>query len=228
MKILVIGYQRSGTTLLRRLIRLHPDVIHILHEKRILRHGKNKKQILKYVKNFSECKNCTMTNTWGEKVPFYGSTGGIGSAYCKKWVKTFGNEARIIYIVRHPLDIAISNVKMARSKAKSVSKLVKILQNIYPSTFEDLKYHQNVVEKMMIISFETLVTKPEESLKRIFEFCNLNTDDKIVKRIAGAKKKQLRYFDGINSDRAFAYKKQGYDDSGIDYESVREYESIVF
>jgi len=228
MKILVIGYQRSGTTLLRRLISLHPDVIHMIHEKRILRHGKNKQQIMNYVNHFPECKKCTLQNTWGEKVPFYDNTGGMGSAYCKRWVNMFGKDARIIYIIRHPLDIAISNVKMKKSKARSVPKLTNILQRIYPQTFETLRNRPDVLKKMMIISFETLVTKPDESLKRIFDFCGLRTDDDIIQRIAGSKKKQLRYFDGINSKRAFSYKKEGYDDSDIDYDSVRKYEHIIF
>ncbi len=152
----------------------------------------------------------------------------MGSAYSKRWVAAFGKEARIIHIVRHPLDIAISNVKMKKSKAKSVPKLAKILQRVYPNIFEAMRDRPDVLKKMMIISFETLVTKPDESLMRIFKFCGLRTDDDIIKRIAGSKKKQLRYFDGINSDRAFAYKKEDYDDSDIDYDSVRKYEDITF
>ena len=222
MKILVVGYQRSGTTLLRRLIGLHPDVVTMLHEKKLLNHGKNKKNILKYVNKYSG--KCTMENNWGEKVPFYGKTSIL--SYCKKWIKIFGDEARVIHIIRHPIDVAISNVKMNKSPAKSFSKAVNLYNNVYPN-FLDIIEKSDERNKTFIISFETLVYKPKETMVEVFKFCNLRSDEKIINKIISSKKDKLRYFDGINSDRAFSYKKEGYDDSKIDYEKIRRYERII-
>jgi len=223
MKILVVGYQRSGTTLLRRLIGIHPDVVGIIHEKRILKSGKTKKDILKFVNKFSDKYN--EKNNWGEKVPFYGNASIV--TYCKKWIDIFGKESRIVHIVRHPLDVAISNVKMTRSPARSVDKAVDLYNKIYPRILENMESDEVFKNKMIVISFETLVQKPKESLTKILKFCNLKADEKTVQTIASAKKDKLRYFDGINAKRAFSYKKEGHNDSKIDYERVRKYERII-
>jgi hypothetical protein len=223
MKILVIGYQRSGTTLLRRLIGLHPDVAAMIHEKRILNHGKEKKKVLEYVSKIS--KSCKENNNWGEKVPFYGTASIL--SYCKKWIKVFGDEAIIVHILRHPVDVAISNVKMKRSPARSVEKGVELYKKVYPKILEETEKTDELMKKTIVISFETLVMNPKESLSKIFAFCKLRNDKKIVENISSAKRNALRYFDGINVDRAFSYKKSKHKNIKVDYGRVRKYEEII-
>lgn len=222
MKILVVGYQRSGTTLLRRLIGLHPDVVAMLHEKKILNRGSDKKKALAYANRFS--KKCNLDNNWGEKVPFYGNASIL--SYCKKWIKVFGDEARIVHIVRHPVDVAISNVKMKRSPARSVEKAVKLYEKVYPKILKQTEQNDVLNKKTIVISFETLVTDPKKTMSKIFAFCKLRNDEKIIENISSAKKDALRYFDGINSDRAFSYKKSKHKDIKIDYDKVRKYERL--
>jgi hypothetical protein len=220
MKILVVGYQRSGTTLLRRLIGLHPDVVCMIHEKRILKYGKDKNKILNRVKRFS--KKCELNNNWGEKVPFYGNASIL--SYCKKWIDVFGDEARIVHIVRHPIDVAISNVKMGRSPARSVEKAIKLYEKVYPKILKVTEDTEVLRKKTIIISFETLVMNPKRTMTNIFAFCKLRNDKKIIERVSSAKKDQLRYFDGINSDRAFSYKNSKHKNIEVDYDNVRKYE----
>lgn len=223
MKILVVGYQRSGTTLLRRLIGLHPDVSAMIHEKKVLRHGKDKKSVLKYVKRIS--KSCKENNNWGEKVPFYGNASIL--SYCKKWINIFGDEARVVHIVRHPVDVAISNVKMKKSPARSVDKAVNLYNKVYPKILKKIEETDEFRKKTIVVSFETLVTNPKEVLTDIFAFCKLRNDEKIIEVISSAKKDSLRYFDGINSDRAFSYKKSEHKDIKVNYDNVRKYERII-
>jgi hypothetical protein len=222
MKILVIGFQRSGTTLLRRLIGLHPDVVSMMHEKKILKHGKSKKDVLIYVNKIS--KKCKIDNTWGEKVPFYGNDSIL--SYCKKWINIFGDEARIVHIIRHPIDVAISNVKMKKSPARSVEKAIKLYEKVYPKLLKEIEEIDTVRKKTIVVSFETLVTNPKETMRQVFAFCKLRNDKKIIEDISSAKKDALRYFDGINSNRAFSYKKGKHKDIKVDYSNVRKYEVI--
>lgn len=223
MKILVVGYQRSGTTLLRRLIQLHPHVVNMIHEKKLLRYGKTKTAVVKQAARYS--KACKVDNNWGEKVPFYGK--GSILSYCKKWINIFGEEARIVHIVRHPVDVAISNVKMKKSPARSVDKAVKLYRRVMPNILKEIEETPLLKKKTIVISFETLVTDPKKTMAKIFKFCNLKNDKEIIERIASAKKDSLRYFDGINSDRAFSYKKSKHKDLKVKYDDVRKYEDII-
>ena len=220
MKILVVGFQRSGTTLLRRLVGLHPNVVVMFHEKKLLRYGKSKKDILIQVNKLS--KKCKLDNTWGEKVPFYGNDSIL--SYCKKWINIFGDEARIVHIIRHPIDVAISNVKMKKSPARSVEKTVKLYEKVYPRILKETEKSDVLNGQTLIISFETLVTNPKETMDRVFKFCKLRNDKKIIEDISSAKRDALRYFDGINADRAFSYKKGKHKDIKVDYNNVRKYE----
>ena len=223
MKILIVGYQRSGTTLLRRLIGLHPDVVSIIHEKRILKYGKNKKDVLVYANKLSG--KYKLDNNWGEKVPFYGNAGIL--SYCKKWINIFGDEARIVHIIRHPIDVAISNVKMKKSPARTVEKAIDLYEKVYPKLLKEIEKIDTVRKKTIVVSFETLVMNPKKTMSQIFAFCKLRNDKKIIEDISSAKKDTLRYFDGINADRAFSYKKGKHKHIKVDYNNVRKYERII-
>ena len=80
-KILIIGYQRSGTTLLRRLIQAHPAVYKMYHERWILCEDDFKKP---------------NESVWGEKIAYSYSweedefDKPAIVAYCEMWKKEFG------------------------------------------------------------------------------------------------------------------------------------------
>ena len=78
-----------------------------------------------------------------------------------------------------------------------------------------------------MVSFETLVSSPKKTMKMIFAFCKLRNDKKVIDSVSSAKKDSLRYFDGINADRAFSYKKTKHKDIKVDYDKVRKYERII-
>lgn len=202
MKILVIGFQRSGTTLLRRLLEFHPDIKIMLHETRFLKSKKKQtnKQIVDYLINY-KVKNQIytgkdpITETWGEKVPWAGNGRDIIS-YSNRWVAKFGEEACIIHIVRHPMDVALSNHRKTNANIRAV---IKNYSESVPRVIENID--------SLLIKFEDLVIHPKKILKRIFNYCQVNSEEKILNKIVKADKKQLRYFNSINKSRAFAYKK---------------------
>ena len=195
----------------------------MMHEKKLLRHGKDKQKVLEYVNRFS--KKCKIDNNWGEKVPFYGNVSIL--SYCNKWIDIFGDEARIVHIIRHPVDVAISNVKMARSPARSVEKAIDLYEKVYPKILKATEDTDILRKKTIVISFECLVTNPKEVMTEVFAFCKLRNDKKIIETISSAKRDALRYFDGINSDRAYSYKKSKYKNIKVDYDKVKNYERVI-
>ena len=56
------------------------------------------------------------------------------------------------------------------------------------------------------ISFEDLVIDPFKISTEIFEFCQLDNSEKTIKELISPSKKKWRYFNGIESSRALAYK----------------------
>ena len=106
MKILIIGFQRSGTTLLRRLITMHPDVRSIMHEHFLLAKHKSPKA----VKVFLQSRGIKVKENWGDKSPYYPNIRKIPvEKYCNTWVEYFGKEeSKIIHVYRHPYDVAFS------------------------------------------------------------------------------------------------------------------------
>ena len=194
--ILVIGFQRSGTTLLRRLIHAHPNIVHCIHEKRVLNRGDLDNYLTKKLKLDIDIEN----DNWGEKVPWYDSSGNVIIDYSNRWLKKFGTKARILHIIRHPVDVANSNIKLGwASDSATVIKMHEYsIRNVCTVFKKCARY--------MEIQFEDLVIDPFVMAKEIFKLCDLDCSDEIVADIVSPGRDKWRYFEGINPDRAFAYK----------------------
>jgi Sulfotransferase domain len=198
MKILLIGFQRSGTTLSRRLIELHPDIRRMFHEVFLLKRYQSKKALENY---FSTINISMNKQTWGEKVPFYPSARKYPIIkYCQKWKEYFGKKGRIIHIVRHPYDVAFSVV----SKYKKIEKIdqpIKLYRGIIPTAIpeiEDLGITKT-------IKYEDLLLNPQEVMHSVYEFCGVDPNfdfQKAMMKIANKK------YQTIDKSRVFAYKNQ--------------------
>lgn len=208
IKILITGYMHSGTTLLHQLIKAHPQVGWIENEENYIEYKKPKEWILMFAKQRVDDLN---RYAWGEKIPWghrdNDENGKRIIWIMKRWLKFFGLKGRVVHILRHPLDVALSGqgsnlVPSALDKIeKSVPKIIDFL-NSRPRTCATIVY-------------EDLLADPQKHLKNIFEFLGLKASDKIIKKVINSPLK----FDCINADRAFAYQKKGIDKQ-VDYDAI--------
>ena len=150
---------------------------------------------------------------WGWKDPRNTFTAEI-------WKNIFP-DMKIIYLIRHPIDIADSLLRrqkkeiqsdlQSKKKYSNVAKaLLKINHTNYNSSMIinshedcfkliDLYYNQilsNKIENSIIIRFEDVLSDPEEEIKKIIKFCNMHIDEKILKNI----------IDKVRKSRSLAYK----------------------
>jgi hypothetical protein len=204
MKILVIGFQRSGTTLLRRIIEAHPEVKKIFHEVFLMKKFAQKEKLYKYLKNTGILPD---KDIWGEKVPYYPSIRRISVVkYCSQWKNFFEDDYRILHIVRHPLDIAFSVEKMyGHSKFENS---INIYKKIIPIVVPKL----DCSSRVFTFKYEDLLIYPKRMLSEIFSFCNLNPKVNIFKYLETSDKSKYRK---LNPSRAFAYKGKVDKDYGL-------------
>ncbi len=230
MKILIVGYQRSGTTMLRRLLIQHPEIQHIFHEKRIIK-GIDSKQLL--YQKFKQNKWFEGTNPdtvhWGDKVPFYCVEPMKMLGYCTKWLQMFKDDSRIVHVIRHPLSVAHSNIKSV-SRCKVYDTHLHHYGILYPEVLKLSNANKLLRKNTFIISFESLVQDPFDSMTQMFKFLKMDHSKPTITKISNVKKSQMRYFDGINKDRAFAFKKE-VDMNKItkeipNYDKIRKFEMI--
>jgi len=198
MKILVIGFQRSGTTLLRRLIQIHPEVKRISHEKfYLIKYGTNKEAIRRHFKKIDIDKD-----VWGEKVPFYGNIRNNISAvkYCNMWNELFYPESRIIHIVRHPIDVGFSCVRKYKNIKTIEAPILKYQKCMLRTVPKIVRIHG-----LVSIKYEDLITDPGVLLPKIYHHCGLDPEFDFHKGMQRMPNKRYQQF---SPERAFAYKKE--------------------
>lgn len=214
MKILVVGIGRSGTTLTYRIVMSNPHIRRRnLLETCVLYRYKTPQRLLKVKPYFKEghlpgvCEKINYTNRTIQK-PKLGDLDISIVDYCEMWLDWFKDEARVVHIIRHPLDTIFSMfAKRGRAlksftgfpdvdKVKTVPKSVrhKVLDKYFSISPE---YPEAISKLPQTITFkyEDLILK-SETLKNVFEFCNL----------------PYREYPGqLKQTRVFGYKKTGFE-----------------
>jgi len=201
MQILIIGFQRSGTTMLRRILTVHPHIRVVFHERFLLRQYKTKDQVLKFL---GEQKVHPYDEWWGEKCPFYPAIRKVPVIdYCKRWIEYFGETSRILHIVRHPHDIALSVQKKAANKGRKMKGGLEEPLEMYQTRMRIYVPKIKNMKNTFTFKYEDLLITPDIVLPQIFEFCNIDKD--IDFRAALSTLKQDKY-KTIDPSRAFAYR----------------------
>jgi len=195
-KILITGFRHSGTTMTMQLIEAHPQVGCIENEESYIEFDKPKEWLLMMAGKKVDLKKYS----WGEKIPWgvrpTDKDGQRAIQMIRKWLKYFGKNARVIQVLRHPIDVFLSD--------RVNNKIIKKEMNWLINTVEKVVDFMNTDKRCSIVSYEELVVYPEIVLPKIFKFLNLNVNKKIIDKVMNT---QLK-FDKINSDRAFAYKSK--------------------
>lgn len=187
MKILVVGFPRSGTTLTYRIFKTHPQVSKMIFEQRILM---NKR----LMSSFTPGKIC------GEKVIYAKRVmGKIGKSkynivnYCNDWNNTFKDEARIIQIVRYPLDSLNSLVisKKRHPRGPSASKVYQEYLKYIPQYTLGI----SALNNCLTIKYEDLVMNPDEVIPNLYKHCDLKVvkfkEKMKIKRVFNHKEKDF-------------------------------------
>lgn len=214
MKILVVGIGRSGTTLTYRLKQANPKVknVPMLETCVLYRHQTNSKLIknrpyFKANNPVSCCEKINYTKRILEK-PRLGSLDISIVDYCEMWLDRFKDEARIVHIIRYPLDTIMSMfAKRGRAlktftglpdvdKVMSVPEAVRerVLDN-YFSVAPEYPAKISKLPQTITFKYEDLITNAK-TIPRVFAFCNLPT--KIPSSIK------------LRKTRVFGYKTNGF------------------
>lgn len=208
VKILITGFKHSGTTMLMGLLRNHPQVGWIEMEEGYIEYDKPKKWVLqmasKRVPNLKE-------KAWGDKIPWGNRSEDKNAeraiAFTKKWLKYFGSQARVLHILRHPIDTASSGRPDGNPGEDTLNQILESVPRY-------IDYINNNLYCATIV-YEDLLADPKEHLKNICNFCGLMTTEKIINRVLNGPLKYGR----INADRAFAFQKKGIE-STVDYQGI--------
>lgn len=198
-QILIIGLGRSGTTYLFRAFRAHPQVKTALLEEMLLCKKKSRAAIFRKYPGFKKA-GVEKINYMQTSITKRGKNYNITAAeYAYRWLETFGDSARIIHIVRHPLD-TIQSLIVKKNRQR---KYNPVPQELISEMLE--RYYEIAPKIPMAIfalphtytfKYEYLMTNNKVMQKRMYSFCGLSPN----------------YFhpEIVRSYRAFNYKETGY------------------
>jgi len=195
MQILIVGFQRSGTTLLRRILQTHPDIRQMFHEQFLLRACNNKNELIQFVD--SKGINPFIEN-WGEKAPFYPNVRGISAIdYCRRWKRYFGQNGRILHIVRHPIDVALSVVKKrGKGGVEHPLRLYKSIMRLNISKIQNIK-------NSFTFKYEDMLLNPDVMIPKIYECCGVDMNVDFRENLMALENPK---YQNLDPSRVFAYK----------------------
>jgi hypothetical protein len=193
-RILVVGVPRSGTSLTRRIFAGHPEVHKMLFEKWVLNKTTTRAEAIKRYPFLGKKESC------GEKViNIKRVIGKIGMSdrnivdYCKKWNKYFGEESRIIHIIRHPFDCLNSLVRSKKRfpRGPGFKSAYQEYLNYIPQFTSEIANLPNC----LTVKYENLLADPDKVIRKLYSYCGLDYS--------------YKFREVIKKGRAFNYKGKG-------------------
>lgn len=202
--ICIVGYERSGTTLLRRLISMHPMMDYdIVHEEggKFMKCISKKDAIEKLTfpsKQQGELTGGTSSILAGQKMPY--DNIGFLKRYVTKFLDYFP-DSLILHIIRDPVYAINSQVKTFKRNAP---RCVTAYFECVPEARRWLNGKPNSHE----VSYECLTDNPIEELKRLYSIMGEDVEEELITKIVTTKEPWLhdnksmvglRYFDSVNT-----------------------------
>jgi len=203
--ILVIGYERSGTTLLRRLVSMHPDLEYeLIHERKDLLFKSEDYEHAVKIMTYPATQNNKKTGSImsiraGIKIPYL--TVGSMIQVIKKFFTTIPN-GMLIHITRDSESVARSQ---AKTFGKNYEYCLRDHKFMEPNAIQHLK---KVEHKSYSVQFDKLLSNPLAQVRLIYEWMqggSFDDEDYISKVIStrnpwkhkGRVMPGLRYFDRV-------------------------------
>lgn len=192
MKILIISFPRSGTSLLYRIIKKHPKMKMMHFETNMMKLvGTPREKTLKQI--FPKGKNV------GEKIIYernmMGTGGPTAFEYCERWIRRFGEEATILQIIRHPYDVW-NSLLMKKYVPRRIEHSIIRMLNLYfrhiPNSFHEISKLKN----SFTIKYEDLIMNPEVFIPEIYKHCGLNSN--------------YKFGESMLKRKVFLYKRAGF------------------
>lgn len=188
--IFIVGMPRSGTSLVEQILASHPDVAAAGELEVLSEVERRATSITGNHGSYPECLRCVSSSEMTVLAGHYLSAianiaKGVQFVTDKLPVnyerlglieKLFPN-ARIIHTTRHPLDTCLSCYFQNFGNTHTYSSDLRALGEVY-RVYERLMRHWR--EKLSIrihdLSYEALVSEPEQTVRRLLEFCGLPWD----------------------------------------------------
>ena len=166
--VFITGFERSGTTMLRRIVSMNPELTHNLwNEKRRLLKFESKEQA---EIGFVSKNNSILA---GEKIPYYNNTGFIID-YMNK-MREYWPDTILLHIVRCKEDVIDSCFKtFERDKgitAKNYSNDVPIITNY-------MNKH-----KGYNINYDKIIAYPKEQVKFIYDIMGTDVPESHIEKV---------------------------------------------
>jgi len=205
LPIFICGFERSGTTLLRRLVSMHPALKYeLLHEQRKLLNYKTANDAMeKYklkAKQGGKLTGSIASIESGEKIPYRDNWLFI-IEYIERW-KRWWPDSIIMHVDR---DIEMSAKSAVRTFNRDYDRTIEIAMNNIPKIKKYLERQSNVIW----ISYEKILANPHHFVKNLYSIMgDFNEDDNYIHKVTATKDPWeykgrvncgLRYADGIRS-----------------------------
>lgn len=175
----VIGAMKSGTTSLRHSLSMHPEIFWMHPEVRFFCNNKNySKGISWYLKHFDKV-NAEIAIGDGAGYDSYFSA----SPHAAERMHRHFPNAKIIYLVRHPIERLVSHWAWDISNGKGIGPLSKAIESHRPLIELSLYWFQISVyrnyfadDQIQILFLDDLKAAPNDFYRQCFEFIGVDSE----------------------------------------------------